>query len=312
MDASPTPSPTSRAWIWQIALSVVALVLITAVGGVMGYGAKSEEDAIAQATQAMMPARAAAQEQFALGVEALESQRFLEAKTHLEYAMLVDPSLPDIDEKLAEALIGIYSEPTPTPMPDPAATAVAVTPVIPNAAELLFQAQDLINNGEWSLGIEVLQNLRFFHPEYQPTVVDGLFFSALYNRGMERVGAGDLGGGVYDLEGASRFGSLGAEGQNYLEWASFYLAGVSYWKLDWGKAAYYFGLVVDAAPDFQDSSGVSVRERYREAAQEYAQLLAEKDDWCEAERYFRIAVEHGGEDNGMLDYSAERCAAGEG
>lgn len=295
---------TSRSWKWQLGLSIFVLILIAVIGGVMGYQNKTLEIENVQATQAMMSVKVAALEQFSLGDQALEAEEYLQAKTHFEYVLQADPSFPDIDKKLAAALIGLYSQPTATatptvtPTPDPQATPIITpTPEIPDQAELLYQAQDLMKNREWSLAIETLQTLRYYHPAYQSAAVDGLFFTALYNRGMALIEEGDLAGGIYDLERAGRFGTLGEEGQDQLKWASFYLAGRSYWRADWGKAAYYFGLIVEEAPNFQDASGITVEEHYREAAQEYAQRLAEQEDWCEAEHYFRIALAHGGGDN---------------
>ena len=309
---TPTPKASpSSVWIWQLGLSIMALILITVIGGIMGYRGRVQETENDRALQAIMEAKVAAQEQFYLGNQALEAERYLDAKTHFEYVIKVDANFPGVVEGLSKALIGVYTAPPPTPTPDPQATpTITPTPEIPNEVELLYQAQDFVKNREWSLTIETLQTLRSFHPEYQPTEVDGLLFTALYNRGMAHLEAGDLAGGIYDLERAARFGVLDEEAKNKEEWASFYLAGASYWGLDWRKTAYYFGLIVDEAPSFQDASGMTAQERYREAAQHYAELLAERVEWCEAERYFRIALEYGGGDDleEKLAKAAEMCA----
>ncbi len=295
---------------WLLGLSIFVLILIAVGSGIAGFQANLQVEDSGQTAQDMMAAMVAAQEQFVLGNQALDAERYMDAKMHFEYVLKIDPAFPDIEKKLVAALIGIYAEPTQTPAPDPQVTpTITPTPEIPNEAELLYQAQDLVKNREWSLAIETLQALRAFHPEHQPAEVDGLLFTALYNRGMAYIGEGDLAGGVYDLERAARFGVLDVEGQNSLEWASFYLTGVSYWGIDWRKAVYYFSLIVDEAPGFQDASGATVQERYRDAVQQYAESLTEKAEWCEAERYFRIALEYGGEASleAKVKDAAEMC-----
>ena len=286
----------SSLWKWQIGLAVFFLLFVTLAGGGIGYWANIQETPNPQATQAMMEMLVAIQEQFYLGKQALEAERYEEAKAHFEYVIRADNNFPEAKERLAEALIGLYTEPSSTPTPNLQITPT-ITPTlkVPDKAELLYQARALLKSGEWTLAVETLQTLRFFHPEYQLAEIDALLFVALYNRGMAYLAEGDLAGGIYDLERAARFSVLDEEAKNKQEWASFYLAGVSYWELDWRKAAYYFSLMVDEAPDFQDASGITAQERYQEAAWQYAEVLVKKADWCEAERYFKIALEHGGE-----------------
>lgn len=300
----------SSFWKWQIGLAVFFLILITVAGGGIGYWANIQETPNSQATQAMMEVLVAIQEQFYLGKQALDAERYEDAKTHFEYVIRADTNFPEAREKLAEALIGLYTEPSPTPTPNLQITpTITPTPEIPNEVELLYQAQNFVKSKEWALAVETLQALRFFHPEYQPVETDALLFVALYNRGMVCLAEGDLAGGIYNLERAARFGVLDEEAKTKQEWASFYLAGASYWALDWHKAVYYFGLMVDEAPNFQDASGITTQERYREAAWQYAELLSEKTEWCEAESYFRIALEYGGEVTLVekLNNAAEMC-----
>jgi len=295
---------------WLLGLSIVALILITVVGVIMGYRDQIQETENVRAAQAIMDAKVTAQEQFYLGTRAIKAQRYSDAKTLFEYVILVDPNFPGAVEGLTQALIGIYTEPSPTPTPDPQATpSITPTPEIPNEVELLYQAQDLVKNRVWSLAIETLQTLRSFHPQYQLAEVDDLLFTSLYNRGMAYFKEGDLAGGIYDLERAARFGALDEDAKIKQEWASFYLVGVSHWGLDWGKTVYYFELLTDEAPDFQDASGMTAQERYREAAQHFAELLVNREEWCEAERYFRITLEYGGGNDlgNLLDNATKMC-----
>lgn len=304
-----SPQKTSS-WKWQIGLAVFLFLVVTMAGGAMGYWANVQETPNPKATEALMEVLVAVQEQFYLGKQALEAQRYEDAKAHFEYVIKADPNFPEAQEKLAETLTGLYAEPSPTPTLNLQITpTVTPTPIIPNQVDLLYQAQHLVKNKEWNVAIEKLQTLRSFHPQYQSTEVDSLLFTSLYYRGMEHIAAGDLAGGLYDLERAARFSVLDKEAQDQKRWASFYLAGTSYWGLDWKKAAYYFGLIVEEAPDFQDASGVTVQQRYREAAKKYAELSAEKSAWCEAERYFRIALDYGAEDalTEKLNKAVEMC-----
>ena len=145
------------------------------------------------------------------------------------------------------------------------------------------QIQQNLVDKKWDDAIATIESLRTKNLGYETVAVDGLYYIALRNRGVDKIlRLGDLEGGMYDLALAARFGPLDRDAESYQVWARYYVTGASFWEVDWEKATYYFGLVAPYLPNLRDSSNIFAIDRYRQAAIHYAQDLMDRDDGCKA------------------------------
>jgi hypothetical protein len=158
--------------------------------------------------------------------------------------------------------------------------------------ETIFaQTQQQLQNKDWTGLMASLDSLRKADPTYHTAQVDGMYYIALRNRGIDQIlgrGAFDVSnfeGGIYDLTLAERFGPLDNQAESLRTGARMYLQASSFYGIDWGQAVYYFGEVVKFYPGLLDSTGISANQRYREALLNYGdqQAGAKKlNDRCQA------------------------------
>jgi hypothetical protein len=121
-----------------------------------------------------------------------------------------------------------------------------------------------------------------------------MLYVALRNRGVHRIlNEADLEGGTYDLALAERFGPLDVEATNMRTWADLYVTGASFWGLDWSQSAYFFGQLLQVAPNLRDASNLTAVERFRLASIKYGDALAQEKMWCEAQAQYEAAFNYG-------------------
>jgi tetratricopeptide (TPR) repeat protein len=252
---------------------IVTLGLSTAGGYLVGnkQGQESRKDSIRQVTD----------EQFLLALDDLAAGRYENARQRLEYISRLDPSYPNIAEKLAEALYYLNA---------PTATAVRLATPTPNLSpviELFDQAISAMNEEDWSLAIELLLLIRTKDPAYRPIDVDGLMFDSLRNRGVQRISQeGRLEEGIYDLSRAELFGPLDRDADSWRSWAELYLLANSYIGLDWAKASMYFGQLYAIAPYLKNDTYL----KYAISTRGYGdQLMTEKDP-CAAQLQYEQSL----------------------
>ena len=280
-----------------IAVSIIALLLIAATSAFGGYLSGINNRTNYEATQVSQQIS----EQYQLGLEDLEAKRYDLARQRFEYVIRLDPNYPGVTEKLALVLLELNTTATPTVVPTP-----TLTPTLDlrGAEELYSQSQLLLADGKWSEAIETLLKLRKDEPEYQTVKVDSMMYVALRNRGVERIlRDGDLEGGTYDLARAEKFGPLDVEASNMRTWADLYKTGASYWGLDWGQSAFYFGQIIVVAPNLRDHTNMTATERFRIATIKYGDVLADSKEWCLAQEQYELAFSIG------PDQSVEPTAA---
>lgn len=273
-----------RLWIWAL-LSLMLLIAATVIGALAGYQSGS------QAKQAweLAQGKQAIQEQFDLGIQDLSAGRYDVARQRFEYVLSQDPSFPNATEKLAQAIQVLYATATPTDLP-PTFTPTPTRDLQP-IQDLLKQAQAFIADQDWSRAIDTLSALRDSDSNYQVTVVDGMLYLALRNRGVDNIMRNnDLEGGTYDLALAERFGPLDAEANQARNLARLYMYGSSFWEAYPEQAVYYFSQVAAAAPYLRDASGWTARERYRSALIQYGDQFAANEDWCKAQDQYELAL----------------------
>jgi tetratricopeptide (TPR) repeat protein len=280
-----------------VGLSIFALLLIAATSAFGGYLSGINNRTSFEATQVSQQVS----EQYQLGLEDLQAKRYDLARQRFEYVIRLDPNYRGVTEQLALVLLELNSTATPTSVPTP-----TLTPTLDlrGAEELFSQSQLLLADGNWTDAIETLLKLRKDEPDYQTVKVDSMFYVALRNRGIERIlREGDLEGGTYDLALAEKFGPLDIEANNMRTWADLYKTGASFWGLDWGQSAFYFGQIIVVAPNLRDNTNVTASERFRIASIKYGDVLAASKEWCLAQQQYEAAFNIG------PDQSVEPTAA---
>lgn len=272
--------------VWVIGLLIIlVLVFILTVGSVAGYQSGrqfAEQGAQHQSRQEI-------QQQYDLGIQNYQAGEYELALQRFEYVLSQDPNFPGITERIAEAMAIVYATATPVQK----ATQILATPTtdLRPVEELFSQAQNLINTGDWSSGIDTLLSLRKADPNYQTARVDGLLYLAHRSRGVDKIlNQRDLEGGMYDLAIAAKFGPLDNQASSAQEWARLYIVGLSFWEVHPEQAVYYFSQVASAAPYLSDASGYTATERYRLALMQFAGLLGNGGNWCAAQQQYELAL----------------------
>ena len=273
----------SLSWPLLITISLAVLLLIAATSAFGGYLSGINERTNYEITQVAQQVS----EQYQLGLEDLEAKRYELARQRFEYVIRLDPNYPGVTEQLALVLLEINTTATPTQVPTPTLTP---TPDMRSVDELFSQSQILLADGKWTEAIETLLKLRKNEPDYQTIKVDSMLYVALRNRGVDRIlREGDLEGGTYDLALAEKFGPLDVEASNMRIWADLYKTGASFWGLDWGQSAYYFGQIIVVAPNLRDNTNMTAGERFRIATIKYGDVLAANKEWCLAQEQYEAA-----------------------
>ena len=272
------PKKKGRPWLRRGGVVFLGLILFLVVGGFLGY-----QDGLARRkNQESFQLAVAVAEQYELGVLDLKAGRYEVARQRFEYVLGLDPSYPGVIDRLAETLLVLNVTATPTPAPLPTAEGPTPTPDLRADEELFAQAESYVAAGEWDLAIETLESLRKNNPGHRSIEIDGMLYLSFRQRGVQKVGLGNLEGGIYDLALAESFGVLDAEADSFRTWASLYITGASFWDVDWGQAVYYFEQLVSMTPNLHDGTGYNTAQRYVDALQNYGDFLESQGQFCEA------------------------------
>lgn len=244
------------------------------------------------------------QEQFDLGVQEMADKQYFRARQRFEYVIKLSPNYPGITDKLAEVMLELNITPTPTATATPIATP---TPDLSGVQQLMTQSQQYLANSDWTNAIDAALKLRKEDPNYEAVAIDGILFIALRNRGVDKILKNrDLEGGMYDLKQAAMFGPLDTEAEGYMNWASLYITGSSFWEIDWKQAVYYLSQVAASLPNLTDGSGMTATERYRQALIGYGNSLMQDGDFCNALEQYQLALTFGSDqeaENGVTEAS---------
>ncbi len=289
---SPVPKKRKRrTWLWIGGGVLVGAILVLGISAFLGYRQGIKKRTLHEQAQTQL----AVAEQFELGVQDIQAGRYEVARQRFEYVIELAPDYPGVTDKLAEVLIVLNATATPTPAPLPTAVEATPTPDLRADEELFAQAETHLANEEWDLAIATLEQLRKNNPDYRSVDIDGMLYIALRQRGIKKIGLGNLEGGIYDLTLAERFGVLDTEADSWRVWARQYITGASYWDVNWQKAIQYFEEVAAMTPNLHDGTGWSASQRYVDALVGYAQSLELNAQWCEADEPYQKAFEYTGD-----------------
>jgi tetratricopeptide (TPR) repeat protein len=258
---------------------IVVISAVLALAAAAGYTAgKSDRDRAAATAQFVELNR-----QYQLGLEDMDAGRHTLAIQRFEFILALDPDFPNAADRLAEARAASSPETATPALPTP-------TPIItvgPQTAQTLFgEAEAAYNSGDWETTLQKLNALRVIDPEHERVAVRKMLFDSLRNRGIDHINAGKLELGLIDLDQASKIGALDAEAQQYQQWATIYITGVSYWGLNWPRTIETFTVLHTIAPYFRDTIT-----RLRDAHLAYASQLDSAGDPCNAVTHYVAALE---------------------
>jgi tetratricopeptide (TPR) repeat protein len=250
------------------------IILILAILGGYGSGISVRRD-----TQSSVLAQQLG-EQFQFALVDMQFGRYANARQRFEFIIANDPSYPGAQQKLTEVLVLInIPTPTLTPVPTP-------TPDFTGAEQAFTRAQQLIAAQDWTGAISALDQMRKLDPNYQTSLVDGMYYFALRNYGYSLITQqGNLEGGIYQLTLAERFGPLDRDSNGLREGARYYLIGASFWELDWEQTVFYFDQVYRGWAGLWDGT-MTASERYWFAAMRYADQLVSEGQFCDADSYY--------------------------
>jgi hypothetical protein len=293
------PKKVRRRWPWVL-LGILLLIVFAAGGGWLGYRAaiqlrksKMEEQRVTVAT-----------EHFMLGMQAQVNKQYEIARLQFEYVIRLDPNFPGAADKLREVMISSAVINTPTPAPTTALPTLTPTVDTRPQEEIYTQARMQFAAKDWDGLFATIDSLRRVDSKYKAVEVDDMLYVALRYRGVDKIlHTANLEGGLYDLALAEQFGPLDVDAAGYRQWARLYLNGASFWEIDWKRVVEAFEQIYPYFPNLRDSSGLPAIERYRIAAKNYGDELADKNDPCNAYDYYKKSL------NAVADAAVEAKAA---
>src|SRR5512139_1433671 len=254
----------------NILFSALGLIAILAIAVLAGYSSGIGVRQQNESTVIMQQLG----EQYQNALIDIQFARYEIAKQRLEWIISHNPTFPGAQEKLTEVLV-LSNQPTPTLTPS-----LTPTPDFTGAQDAFTRAQQLIAAQDWPGAIGALDQMRKYDPNYNTSLVDGMYYFALRNYGYDLiVKQGNLEGGIYQLTLAERFGILDRDSNGLRNGARYYLIGASFWELDWPKALEYFNQV--AGYGLWDGT-MTVSERIYNASMRYGDQLFSEGQYCDA------------------------------
>ena len=273
-----------------IALALVVVGILGGYGSGMGVRYAIEKTAV----------HGEVADQFERGQQAAAAGQYENAQQYFKYVIDHDPNYPGIKTAMADLLLRMQLTPTATYTQ----TAVVSPTADTRSQQEQFQnAQALLAAGKWNDALAALDSLRRSAPDYQTAQVDGMYYTALYQRAYYEVRPPDdchntnLNAAIIDYTQAEHFGPLDNVAKSLRTYARLYIAGSSYWDQDWKQAQDLFGQVKAAYPTLMDSSCMTATERWRQATIKYAQELADQGDMCRASDQYQAAFSVNSPDN---------------
>ena len=281
-EINPRPKRKLAGRIGQFFLNLLILLIIIGLGVFGGYQSgigireQAQEDLVGQQLT----------DQFARALVDIQFGNYSAAQTRLEYIIGINPSFPGAMEKLTEVMV-LSTIPTATPVVSPTPELIVDET---NYEGLLAQAQQLIAVQQWQNALVVLDTLRKKDSTFHTVDVDGMYYFALRNLGVDFIQAGNLEGGIYELTLAERFAPLDSTAYALRDNARFYISAASFWELDWKLTAEYFAQLNGSG--LWDGT-MSATERYHIAAMRYADQLYEEGNYCAAYDQYQGALSAG-------------------
>jgi len=288
----PPSKPRRLRRVIGLGIGLIVFIGLGALGGMQaGVRARQDKETLDKAVEAVA--------QFELGKADLVSGQCDIARQRFEYVIQLDSGYPGVAEKLAESMLcsGTSSSSEISSIPTPAITP---TPDLRGAEEIFTMLESLIAAENWDEALLSMDVLRKNYSDFMAIEVDGMYYTALRNRGVSRIlGPGELESGIFDLNQAEQIGPLDADAANYRQLAVWYIIGQSFWEVDWALAVQYFSQIAPQAPNLHDVNYYSAQDRlitaqgfYAEDLVDLALFYAGAKGWCDATDLMQQANEY--------------------
>ena len=272
--------PQKKAMRWRsVLIGIIGVIVLLALAGFGGY--ESAIDTRVQAKTQLISQQLA--DQFTLALVDEQSKNYAQAKQRLDFIVQNDPSFPGAQTEMAKLLV-LMSIPTATETPT-----LTPTPDVRDQQAMFATAQQLIAAGNWADALTELDQLRKKDPSFNASQVDGMYYYALRNYGVTLIQKqGNLEGGVYELDLASRFAPLDHDAKSLYDGAELYIDAASFWQVDWATAANELAQVFSAYPAMWDGT-MTAAQRYQIAAERYGDQLFAEGRSCDAVKQYQAA-----------------------
>lgn len=261
-----------------IILGIVIMIGLGIAGGVLGYNSAINARQAEYKRKSMM----AAAEQYTMAISDIEKGNYANAKTRLDYVIEVDRDYPGAMETYQQVMLALYPTASPTPMmtATPAPTPTQDT----RGEEEMFQSiQQAIYAQNWESAISMINAIRDRNMSYRGLEVDGLFYIALRNYGIQQINSGYLEQGVYNITLAESFGPIDNNADSLRNAARAYLSGAGFWEINWSKALEYYSNAAMVLPNMYDrATMLTANQRYAEASFHVADEYVAREDYCGA------------------------------
>jgi len=268
-----------------VLLGIAGILLIDTLSGFAGYQVGLTQRK--QQAVGMLVYKAA--QQFERGLVDMREGNYQQAKQRFIYVAEVDPNYPGIIDQLS--LVELALMVTATPTTGAPEEAVAVPSNLRGSETLFNQARDYLAQKQWAAAIEVLDRLRQEDIRYHAVDVDGMYYIALRNLGVDNMlKNGKLEQGIYNLAMASQYGPIDKDANGYMTWVAMYKTAASYWEINWDKFVYWMDQVYAMLPGIRDGSNYTSGERLRVGVIFIADSLMERREYCEAESNYAKAA----------------------
>ena len=262
-------------WIF---LGIFLMLALAGLGAYLGYQSAISARQAEYTRQAMV----AAAEQYQMAIADIEQGKYQNAKTRLDYVIEVDSDYPGAMETYQQVILALYPTASPTPMmtstPEP-------TPTKDNRGEEeMFQAiQQAIYSQNWEYAISLINTLRDRDLGYRGLEVDGMYYIALRNYGIQQINMGYLENGVYNITLAEALGPIDNQADSLRNAARSYLAGAGFWEINWSKALEYYSNAAQVMPNmFDRATMLTANQRYAQASFHVGDEYAANEDYCGA------------------------------
>lgn len=266
-----------------VLLGILLMFGVVFLGAVFGYNSAIS----ARQSEYNRKSKMAAAEQYTLAISDIEQGNYANAKTRLDYVISIDRNYPGAQQTYQEVIIALYPTASPTPMMT-ATPAPTATPDTRGEEEMFQSIQTAMYSQQWESALDQMDALRDKNLEYRGLEVDGMYYIALRNYGMQLINSGYLESGIYKITLAESFGPIDSNASSQRDAARSYLSGAGFWEINWTKAMEYYSTAASVSPNMMDqATRLTANQRYGEASFEVGNQYVQAEDYCGALPYYQ-------------------------
>lgn len=269
---------------------LMIVFLLAGAGLAIGYNnAQADRVNLANSQRVLQAA-----EHYQIAEQAILDGNYELADLQFKYVLQLDPNFPGLVDRmvLVQQQLNLKLTPTITPTPT-----LQPTPDTRSQDEIFAQAIGHRDNREWLEMFTDLEALRNIDPTYKALEMDGLYYLALRNLGVQQIigdyerniHGGYLEEGIYSLNLAEKYAPLDTQANQYRSWARNFINALAYWDVDWERVVYSLAQVANALPNLTDSNNITAARYYVMSMIHYADQYA--GDACTAYQKYQEAMD---------------------